>query len=130
MQHFYYSVPLHINGLINGMLNIYYSSFTNFKLLEDDYHFHTCNSKNFVLIQPCYTLKSNTFFFIIMLLFLFWHLMVRCIEKVIFHLKFVLNPTIMLIFSLSFTWKAYLNCTEPFRKKLGGSCVYSVFQQQ
>ena len=35
---------------------------------------------------------------------LLWHLMLRQIDKVIFHLKFILICTLILIFSLSFTW--------------------------
>ena len=47
----------------------------------------------------------------------------RWIAQVIFHLTFVLNLTLSPVFHL----KAYLCCTEPFRKKSDGSHVYCLF---
>ena len=60
-----------------------------------------------------------------MLLFLFWHLVVRCISWTIFQLKFILN--LMLIFCQVFYLKTHLCYTEPFRKKSDGSHVCSSF---
>ena len=41
-------------------------------------------------------------FFCSLLLFLLWHLVVRQMDWVLFHLKFILNLTVVLIFALSF----------------------------
>ena len=49
------------------------------------------------------------------------------IDWVIFLLRFVLVLIPMLIFALYFYLKAYLQCTEPFRKKLDGSHIASLF---
>ena len=59
--------------------------------------------------------------------FLFLHLVVRQIFWVIFHLKFILNFIPVLIFALSFTLKAYICHSKPFRKNSNGSSVSSVF---
>ena len=68
------------------------------------------------LIWISYILIIRTIFFSIMLLFLFLYLVVRWIDQVVFHLICVLNFILVLIFP--FYLKAYLCCTEPFRKKL------------
>ena len=59
-----------------------------------------------------------------MLLFLFLHLVVRQIDWIFFHLKFILNLTLMLVFALSFTLRL---TTEPFRKRLDEPAMYSLF---
>ena len=48
----------------------------------------------------CYALIINSFFFSIILLFLFLHMVVKWIEQFIFHLKFVWNNISLLIFVL------------------------------
>ena len=60
---------------------------------------------NIVLIWLCYILIISNFFSNLMLLFLFWHLVVRWNDWVIYKLKFALNSIWMLIFALSFTWR-------------------------
>ena len=62
-----------------------------------------------------------------MLLFLFPCLVARQIVWVILPLRFVLSLTPMLIFALFFILKAYLRCTESFRKKSDGSRVTFLF---
>ena len=47
----------------------------------------------------------------------FPYLMERWINQVIFLLRFAWTPISMLIFALFFYLKAYLRCTESFRKK-------------
>ena len=54
------------------------------------------------------------------------HLVVRQIGKVIVHLDFIFNLIPVLIFVL-FLLKAYLCCTELFRKKSDGSLVSPLF---
>ena len=53
--------------------------------------------------------------------------MVRLITWVIYHLRFTLNLTLMLIFALFFYLKANLCHTQPSRKRSNGSHVYSLF---
>ena len=68
----------------------------------------------------------STLFFSIMLLFSFLYLVTGWIDQVIFLLRFALSLIPMLIFSL-FYLKACLRHTEPFRKKLDGLWLSSLF---
>ena len=58
---------------------------------------------NIVLILLWYVLIISNFFFRILLLFLFWHLVLRQIDQVLFLLIFVLNLNLILIFAHSLT---------------------------
>ena len=73
-----------------------------------------------------YALIISTVFSSIML-FLFLHLVVRLMNWVIFHFRFILNLTATLTLAPIFDLKAYIWHTEPFRKKLDGSWVSSLF---
>ena len=72
-----------------------------------------------------------------MLLFLFWQLVVRQIDQVIYHLKFRLNLFLMLIFALCCSWRLtnamlrlfgrsqmYLMCNLCFWLRVGSICLY------
>ena len=76
-----------------------------------------------------------------MVLYLFWHLVVRWINRVICHLKFILNLTVMLILALFFTWRLTysilrllgrsqidLVCSFCFGVTVGSMCQYVLKQ--
>ena len=72
-------------------------------------------------------LITSTFFFSIMLPFLFPCLMARQVIQVTFSLRFVLSLTPMLNLCPVCYLKAYLRCTESFMMKPDGSHVTSLF---
>ena len=68
----------------------------------------------------------SSFFFNIMLLLLFLHLVVGWINQIIFNLKFMLIHIPMFIFVLCFIW-ILIWCTQPFRNKLTWSLRYPFY---
>ena len=61
-----------------------------------------------------------------MQLFRFWYLVLRWINWVIFHLKFILNLTLMLIFALYFNW-GIPTLYWAFQEEVTWSSVYALF---
>ena len=113
------------------------SSLPNFKLAWNTATLLTLVLQSIVWIYPCHLLIICTFFFIILLLFLFQHLVIRWISWVSLHLRLVLNFILMAIFVLCFTWKLIypspsllgrswmdLGCLLCFLVTIGNTCQY------
>ena len=78
--------------------------------------------QSIILIYLCYALIISTFSFNVMLLFSFLHLVAKCIPSQI-HIDSHSSVNPCPVFYL----KVYLQYTEPFRKRLDGSHVTSLF---
>ena len=108
---FTYSIPLYVSDLIPGMLNIIFLNGelssclfpTTFGFAWKTATLLASLMWNIAQIWCCYSLIIRIFFCSVMLLFLFWHQMVKLNDLVIYHLRFTSN--LVLIFALSFTWR-------------------------
>ena len=76
------------------------SSLTNFKLVSKTDFFSSHYGKTYLWFKHCYIFIIRSFFFNIMLLFLFLSLVVKWIDLVIFLDKFILNHIPVLLFVL------------------------------
>ena len=103
MHHFYLRIHLNISGLIHEhLLSLLESwtpgsSLTNFKLVwKMAIILALVTAKCFSVITLLCMISSPLFFSVI-LLFIFWHLIGRQINPVIYHLKFVLNLSMLIL---------------------------------
>ena len=121
MCHSYLQHPLHVNGLIHRMLNIYsHCEVVALLTWKTDYFLALVRAKcsGFILFY----IANHWLFLSIMLLFLFLHVVARWMDQIIYHILYIMNHNPVLTFCPLSYLNAYLCCTESFMKKLERSC--------